>query len=170
MLMLMLRLLVCGAAFIVSRRFEFRFIDSVDPDGRGGCAGPGLVAGQPGKARRGGGGSGGGHRVQLQDLTQRLKVCPGDAPCVAAVQLVEHVSEVTAQVSRQMTASTGLLCTRALEPPEVSCQSGVEMSPGLRVVVSHTPPLSQGDLRGGGGVRVTTGQRAGGHEGVVASP
>ena len=61
------------------------------------------------KAGRGGGCSGGGDRVQLQDLTERLKVSPGDAPRVAAVQLVEHVSEVAAQVSRQLTASTALL-------------------------------------------------------------
>ena len=61
------------------------------------------------EARRGRGCLGGGARVQLQDLTQRLKVGPGDGPGVGAVQLVEHVSEVAAQVSRQLTASTALL-------------------------------------------------------------
>lgn len=48
----------------------------LSPDGRGGGAGSGLVAGQPVETRGGGGGPGGGARVKLQDLTQRLKVRP----------------------------------------------------------------------------------------------
>ena len=62
---------------------------------------------------------------------------PGDAPSVATVQLVEHISEVAAEVSRQLTASADLLCTGALESSEVSGQGGVEMSARLCVVVGH---------------------------------
>lgn len=62
---------------------------------------------------------------------------PGDAPSVAAVQLVEHISEVAAEVSRQLTASADLLCTGALESSEVSGQGRVEMSARLCVVVGH---------------------------------